>query len=157
MIVSNLNGQVLIVNCQGDILSIDLGEPIRVFSIGNYTLEPSSSNNSPNIESTVELLDMNLLKTKFSCNNLTDSAFLNEQSSTINKNKPCLIFASTLTNQLCVVPFEFLIKNSLYNNNTSRLKTKCTNTCMNEMDKTKTRRLLYGDNHDDVLDENSMR
>jgi hypothetical protein len=132
-----------------------LGEPIRAFAIGNYTLEPSNSNNSPNTEQTIESLDVNLLKAKFSCNNLSDSAFIfDEQSYKFNNNKPCMVFASNLTGQLCVIPFDFLIKNSFFNN-TKRLKTKCTNTGIKDLDKSK--RLLYGEIDDDILDDYNIR
>lgn len=129
------DGIMKIIDCFGNILSIDLGEPIHSFSIGYFSFRNQ----------------VKIIQSNESLRSFSDESFehQNEFDCVLNLakglNKLCIIFVSTLSSKLCVVPMDRLVANAI-DFNTLSLKFKCLNIQNKDQNENETRNILYGNN-----------
>jgi hypothetical protein len=115
------DGQIYAINCSGDIICFDLGEPIRAFHIGFYYFEIDyQSNSTVNFEQT---LDAQL---SISSNQQNESSISNSLNN-INNNMLCAVFVSSITNKLCLLQTEAILPYSKIKPSNSQFKYKCEN------------------------------
>jgi hypothetical protein len=136
-VLKKKDGVMLIIDCFGNSMSIDLGEPIHSFSIGYFSLRYQAK----------------VTQSNESLRSFSDESFehQNEFDCVLNLakglNKLCVLFVSSLSSKLCVIPMDRLILNAINFNNFS-LKFKCSNIQKKNFDKKNMRNTLYGNNDD---------
>lgn len=134
LMIATPDGQIFSINCAGDILCFDLGEPIRAFHIGLYSSELFRSSISlvePGTSSEIDLCQSNQSNPAFELALNLDASpisFQNDESSqqAIN-NSLCAVFISTITNKICLLQTEAILPYSKTKPSNSQFKYKCEN------------------------------
>lgn len=117
---ANSDGIMHIISPSGDILKYDLGEPIHAFYVGAYSLENAQQNVTSfdfDWQSTIgnQLFELNV--------DPPANKAMKENYGHL-KNKLCLVFLSTVTNKICIVPFDYLFTQAKPKSST-QLRFKC--------------------------------
>lgn len=103
--IATPDGQIFSVNCSGDIICFDLGEPIKAFHIGLYQseqfissfLDPGTSSDNDLFQSNQGAFEMTL-----------DASFQNDDNSSVN-NCSCVLFISAITNKICLLQTDLIL------------------------------------------------
>lgn len=131
--IATPDGQLFTINCFGDIICFDLGEPIKAFHLGFYQSELFTS--------TVSLIDPatssdnDLYQTNQAAFELTlDASFQTDDPNSVNTNNnahcnntSCAVFISAITNKICILQTDVILPYSKAKPSQSQFRYKCEN------------------------------
>jgi hypothetical protein len=125
LLLATNDGQFYVINCLGEQICFELGEPIKGFHIGFYSCEWFSSSLSLVDPSTLSETDINQSNQAFEL--LLDSAASNtsDEAMLIN-NSQCIVYISSLTSKICLLQTDFLLPFSKFKS-LPNFKFKCKN------------------------------
>jgi hypothetical protein len=125
LLLATNDGQFYVINCHGEQICFELGEPIKGFHIGFYSCELFSSSLSLVDPSTLSETDINQSNQAFEL--ILDSAASNtsDEAMLIN-NSQCIVYISSLTSKICLLQTDFLLPFNKFKSLPS-FKFKCKN------------------------------
>ena len=109
MIIVTPDGLVFIINCNGDIISYDIGEPIHLSYMGYYSFE---INNLMQYDPSIDADSFQSTAFELALDSPPPSALPNDNAH-ISSNKLYLIFISSVTNKLFLIQAENLLMKKL--------------------------------------------
>ena len=119
------DGQIFAINCTGDVICFDLGEPIKAFHIGLYQSELFTSTVSlidPAVSSDNDLSQTNQGEFEL----VLDGSFQTSEPSQVN-NCTCVLFISAITNKICLLQTDAILPYSKSKPSQSQFRYKCEN------------------------------
>ncbi len=127
MLIATPDGQIYVINCTGDIICFDLGEPIRSFCIGLYSSELFASTVSlidPGTSSEIDLYQSN---TAFELALDASPISFQNTEDPINNSSLCGVFISSITNKLCLLQTDAILPYSKSKPSNLQFRYKCEN------------------------------
>ena len=136
LMIATIDGQIYSINCTGDIICFDLGEPIRGFHIGLYSSEIFNSSSMSLVDpaaayevdlyqpSAFELaLDTPPISCPNSNANIDDT---NTQNSSL-----CVVFISSITNRISLLQTDSILPYSKIKPSSTQFRYRCENVFTN--------------------------
>jgi hypothetical protein len=136
LVITTPEGQVFIIDCYGELMCLELGEPVKFFHIGNYSTELISLN----LAETSALSEVDLHQGHLNSANTGNPAFeraidpsassraLGNEDYSASNNPLCFIYVSALTNRICLMQVDIILNMyKLRSPETSKLNYKCEN------------------------------
>lgn len=135
MIIATQDGQLFVINCQGEFMCFDLGEPIRVIQFGFFSTDISTQqalsladSNAAFNEASSDTLQSNQLF-ELALDSPPKSASLHNEELFMANNSLSIIFVSALTSKICMIQADAILTSLKSGNKThhAKLKYKCEN------------------------------
>lgn len=134
--IATLDGQIYSINCTGDVICFDLGEPIRGFHIGLYSSEIFNSSSMSLVDPTTACeIDMHQSSAFELALDSQPISYSNSNGNNddINPHNSslCVVFISSITNRISLLQTDSILPYSKIKPSSTQFRYRCENVFSN--------------------------